>query len=79
MNTKMETLDKTEMKYCKGLMDRFANMGIGKAAAESAVCHMIERDAVPTGNIYAATPSMFPKGESPSMTLNPAMTPSLSA
>lgn len=75
---KMNTLDTIDAKYCAGLMDRFANMGISQAAASSAIGNMIEKDAVPTSNICMATPSMFPSAVTASPEFAPSLAPSLS-
>ena len=76
--TKMNALDTIDTKYCAGLMDRFANMGISQAAASSAIDNMIGKDAVPTSNICMATPSMFPSTTTASPEFTPSLAPSLS-
>ena len=53
-------------------------MGISQAAASSAIDNMIEKDAVPTSNIYMATPSMFPSTITASPEFTPSLAPSLS-
>ncbi|MCI9128920.1 MAG: hypothetical protein HFJ65_01170 [Eggerthellaceae bacterium] len=65
MNWMDACADAMDAKYCKGLEAHLENMGISTKVAQSAISNMVENDAVPTKNITAATPSMFPKVTAP--------------
>lgn len=56
---KIAGLHKADASACKGIATRLANMSISSAAASSALCSMIDQDAVPGKDICAATPSLF--------------------
>lgn len=53
--------DAIDAKYCKGLEKHLSALGIPAKMADSAMSHMVSQDVVPTKNICAATPSLFPK------------------